>query len=177
MNVDLQWCPCGKKARENDMYCSDICHFLEQYPSLNRKGCDDIYQNDSNQDSSDYDQKIEESTRSNQTRLSTRIASKKNNIVTPFGAYQSIPQRLSYRSRQRINNQYSTFRAINALSSIDYFNSQKTKVDPKRCKINNKGISKLSQGLRKNMVSHSNFYTRIVNLGAEKSQEKPLIVY
>jgi hypothetical protein len=171
MNVDLQWCPCGKKARENDMYCSDICHFLEQYPSLNRKGCcDDLYQNDP-VDNEYQEPKIEENVR---PRVS-RIASKKN-IITPFGACQSIPQRLSFRSRQRINNQYSTFRAINALSAVDYFN-QKSK-DPKRSKINAAmGISKLSQGLKRNMVSHSNYLTRIVNAGAEKSQDKPLIVY
>jgi len=169
MNVDLQWCPCGKKARENDMYCSDICHFLEQYPSLNRKGCDDIYEDDYN---SEFDnQKYQEST----SQKSSKISSKRN-TVTPFGACQSIPQRLSFRSRQRINNQYSTFRIINALSAVDYFN-QKSK-DPKRSKINvSMGISKLSQGLKRNMVSHSNYYTRIINTGAEKSQDKPLIVY
>ena len=171
MNVDLQWCPCGKKARENDMYCSDICHFLEQYPNLSRKNCDNLYQN--NPVDTEYEeQKIEETPR---PRIS-RIASKKNTVVTPFGACQSIPQRLSFRSRQRINNQYSTFRAINALSAVDYFN-QKSK-DPKRSKINAAmGISKLSQGLKRNMVSHSNYLTRIVNAGAEKSQDKPLIAY
>eukprot|EP00833_Pecoramyces_ruminatium_P013130 jgi/Orpsp1_1/1187162/evm.model.d7180000055864.1 len=172
MNVDLQWCPCGKQARENDMYCSDICHFLEQYPSLNRKCCDEIYQNDPAP--SEYEQKYEEQPKQNQTRYS-KISSRRN-IVTPFGACQSIPQRLSYRTRQRINNQYSTFRAINALSSVDYY-SPKTKVEPKKCKINSKTISKLSQGLKRNMVSHSNYYTRIVNTGVEKSQDKPLIVY
>ncbi|KAG4094343.1 hypothetical protein H8356DRAFT_1694650 [Neocallimastix lanati (nom. inval.)] len=171
MNVDLQWCPCGKQARENDMYCSDICHFLEQYPNLNRKSCDEIYQNGT---PAEYEQKYEERSKSIQPRIS-RISSRKS-TVTPFGACQSIPQRLSFRSRQRINNQYSTFRAINALSSVDYFN-QKSKVEPKKCKINSKGISKLSQGLKKNMVSHSNYYARIVNLGVEKSQDKPLIVY
>jgi len=168
MNVDLQWCPCGKQARENDMYCSDICHFLEQYPSLNRKGCDDdIYQNNSTTevDNQKYEEPISR----------TKRISSKRNTVTPFGACQSIPQRLSYRTRQRINNQYSTFRVINALSAVDYFN-QKSK-DPKRSKINAAmGISKLSQGLKRNMVSHSNYYTRIVN-SAEKSQDKPLIVY
>jgi len=170
MNVDLQWCPCGKQARENDMYCSDICHFLEQYPSLNRKGCDEIFQYDS---PSLENQKIEEQTRV-QSRVS-RISSKKN-TVTPFGACQSIPQRLSFRSRQRINKQYSTFRAISALSAVDYFN-QKSK-EPKRSKINTTmGISKLSQGLKKNTVSHSNNCSRIVNISAEKSQVKPLIVY
>ncbi|ORX55834.1 hypothetical protein BCR36DRAFT_581006 [Piromyces finnis] len=173
MNVDLQWCPCGKQARENDMYCSDICHFLEQYPSLNRKGCyDDLYQN--GPIDTEYEkQKIEE--KSKPVQKISRISTKKSTI-TPFGACQSIPQRLSFRSRQRINNQYSTFRAINALSAVDYFN-QKSK-EPKRSRINAAmGISKLSQGLKRNMVSHSNYLTRIVNNGAEKSQDKPLIVY
>ncbi|KAG4084580.1 hypothetical protein H8356DRAFT_188436 [Neocallimastix lanati (nom. inval.)] len=171
MNVDLQWCPCGKKARENDMYCSDICHFLEQYPSLNRKGCDEIYEDDV---PSEYEEKFKEQCKSVQPRISG-ITSRRS-TVTPLGAFQSIPQRLSYRSRQRINNQYVTFRAINALSKVDYYN-QKSKIEPKKCKINSKGISKLTQGLKRSMVSHSNYYTRIVNTGVEKSQDKPLIVY
>jgi len=167
MNVDLQWCPCGKQARENDMYCSDICHFLEQYPSLNRVNCDEIYNNDPSP--SEYEQKYEEQPKQVQTRLS-KISSRRN-IVTPFGACRSIPQRLSYRTRQRINNQYSTFRAINALSSVDYF-SQKAK-----SRINLKGKSKLAQGLKKNTVSHSNYNTRMVNSSVEKSRDQPLIVY
>ncbi|KAG4107031.1 hypothetical protein H8356DRAFT_1625359 [Neocallimastix lanati (nom. inval.)] len=29
MNVDLNWCPCGKQSREDSMYCSDACYLKE----------------------------------------------------------------------------------------------------------------------------------------------------
>ena len=29
MNVDLNWCPCGKQCREDKMYCSDACYLKD----------------------------------------------------------------------------------------------------------------------------------------------------
>lgn len=29
MNVDLNWCPCGKQSREDSMYCSDACYLKD----------------------------------------------------------------------------------------------------------------------------------------------------
>lgn len=170
MNVDLQWCPCGKQARENDMYCSDICHFLEQYPAVVTNK--NISFNESTTPTSTTS--ITSSTCScSGNGIKSRISIRKPINTNPFSV--DTNSRLTYRSRQRINNQYNTFRAINALSTRDYFSAKSGKAeykDQRKMKFNSKNTTNLSEGLlKRNMVSHSNFYSRIVN----ESQDKPLV--
>jgi hypothetical protein len=97
MNVDLNWCPCGKQSREDSMYCSDACYYKDLASNGNAISRGKYYEKDTFFTGNIYEKNYNNSMNINSAAASIKIPEVKNLMF-------SASADLAFKNRQKYHH-------------------------------------------------------------------------